>query len=251
MDYRNPDDLRTLVRDANDVQIGLMLGVSSRTIRNWRHKFGINPSSVNQGSTQYILNRSFFQIIDTPEKAYVLGFIAADGAIHRNGRSLSIAIAESDIDHLYAIRDVIGGNNEIHVKTRSSGYQGGTLAVLNLCGVEMVRDLATLGIHPNKASHLCLPSIPSHLESHLIRGLFDGDGHINNRNFSLIGTAELITGVQSSIQFHTGHLLNIRSAKDMPRLVGYRHDRAVLAWIYDSATIVLKRKYEKYNMFWC
>lgn len=251
MDYRNPDDLRTLLRDANDTQIGRMLGVSNRTIRDWRHKFGIDPSSIpNRGSTRYVLDRSFFRTIDTPEKAYILGFIASDGCVHQNGKSLSIAITESDIDHLYAIRDAIGCNNEIHVKTRSSGYQGSRLAVLNLCGVELVRDLATLGILPNKVSHLCFPSIPSHLESHLIRGLYDGDGHVSDRQFYLIGTADLLSGVQSSIQLHTGCLLSTRVTNGMSRLVGYRRDRAVLAWMYDDATIALKRKYEKYRMFW-
>src|SRR5271157_2927622 len=214
MNYRNPDELRTLLHDANDVQIAQMLGVTDRTIRNWRRKFGIEPSSVpNRGSTKYILDRSFFRTIDTPEKAYILGFIAADGCIHQNGKSLSIAITESDVDHLYAIRDAIGCNNEIHAKAkRSSGYSGGRpLVVLNLCGVELVRDLAALGILPNKVSHLCFPSIPSHLESHLARGLYDGDGHINDRHFYLVGTTDLISGVQSSIQLHTGCLLSIRS----------------------------------------
>jgi hypothetical protein len=250
MDYRNPNDLRTLVHDANDVQIGRMLGVSSRTIRNWRHKFGIDSSSVNQGSTLYTLNQSFFRCIDTPEKAYILGFIAADGSIHKSGRSLSIAIAESDIDHLHAIRNAIGCNNEIHTKKRSSGYQGGPLAVLNLCRVEIVHDLATLGILPNKGSHLRFPSIPSHLESHLVRGLFDGDGHISNRNFSLIGTKDLIAGVQSSIHHHTGCFLKNEVANGISRLVGYRHDYVVLEWMYDGATIALQRKFEKYKTFW-
>ncbi len=251
MHYRNPNDLRALLRDANDTQIARMLGVTDRTIRNWRHKFGIEPSSVpNRGSAKYTLNRSFFRTIDTPEKAYILGFIAADGYIHQNGKSLSIAITESDIDHLYAIRDAIGCNNEIHVKTRSSGHQGSRMAVLNLCGVELVRDLATLGILPNKSSHLCFPSIPSNLESHLIRGLYDGDGHVSDRQFYLIGTTDLLSGVQSSIRLHTGYFLSTRVTNGMSRLVGYRRDSAVLAWIYDDATIALKRRYETYKKFW-
>lgn len=253
MDYRNPDDLRALAREANDVQIGLMLGVSTRTIRDWRHRFGIEPSPVpNRGSTKYSLNRSFFRTIDTPEKAYVLGFIATDGCVHRNGKSLSIAIMESDVDHLYAIREVMESTCEIHVKTCSSGYQGGhRLSVLNLCSVELVRDLASLGIVPNKTFNLCFPTIPHHLESHFVRGLYDGDGHLSDRHFYLVGTSALLKGVQSAIQHHTGQLLSNRVINATTgRLVGYRRDHAVLAWMYDNASITLKRKYEKYTKFW-
>lgn len=254
MDYRDPDELRALLLDANDRQIGHMLGVTDRTIRKWRHKFGIEPSPVpNRGSTKYSLNRAFFQTIDTPGKAYILGFIATDGCIHRNGKSLSIALMESDIDHLQTIRDALGGTNEIHVKTSSSGYQAGhRLAVLNLSSVELVRDLATLGIFPNKTFNLRFPVIPSHLESHLIRGLFDGDGHINSRHFYLVGTPDLLIGVQIAIQRHTGCLLSYRMANDThARLTGYRRDRAALAWMYDNPPIALKRKHEKYRTFWC
>ncbi len=252
MDYRNFDDLRMLLRDANDVQIARMFGVTVLTIRNWRHRFELEPSSVpNLGSTKYTLNRSFFRIIDTPEKAYILGFIAADGCVHQNGKSLSIAIQKSDVDHLYAIRDALGGSNEIHLKKRSGGYQGGQqLAVLNLCGIELVRDLANFGIIPNKTHVLFFPSISHHLESHFIRGLYDGDGHIGKKQFHLVGTPDMITGVQSVIQRHTGCLLVTRMVNNFPQLVGNRRDLAVLTWMYENAPITLKRKREKYKMFW-
>lgn len=253
MDYRNLDDLRAMLHDANDRQIAQRFGVDSATIRYWRRKFNLEPSSVpNKGSTKYSLNRTFFRTIDTPEKAYILGFIATDGNIHPNGRSLSIALMESDADHLRIIRDALGGTSEIHVKTCSGGYQGGhRLAVLNLCGVELVRDLEVLGFTPNKTFNLCFPTIPSHLEPHFVRGLYDGDGHIANRHFYLAGIPRLLTSVQSAIQRHTGQVLNIRMVNDtIGRLIGYRRDRAVLAWMYDNATIALKRKHEKYTAFW-
>lgn len=254
MDYRNPDDLRALLCDSNDVQIAHMFGVTDRTIRNWRSKFNIEPSSVpHRGSTKdFTLNRSFFRSIDTPEKAYVLGFIATDGSVHRNGKSLSIAITESDVDLLYAIRDVLGGTNEIHAKCHSGGYPGSRpLAVLHVCSVELVRDLATYGIVANKSLVLCYPFIHPHLEAHFIRGLYDGDGYIGNRQFHIVGTSSLLTGIQSAVHRHLGQSLSHRvDSVNTSRLVGYRRNQDVLAWMYDNATITLKRKQEKYKLFW-
>jgi Homeodomain-like domain len=252
MDYRNPDELRELLRGANDAQIARMLGISSRTVRNWRQRYGIEPSSVpRQRSTQYSLNRSFFRTIDTSNKAYILGFIAADGSIHRNGKSLDIALMESDIAHLYAIREAMEGTMQIHTKTCHSGYQGGhSLARLHLCGVEMIRDLASLGITSKKTARLHFPVLPTALESHFIRGLYDGDGYIGHRQFHLIGTIDLLTSVQKAIQRHTSSLLHLSMVNGMARLSGYRKDRTVLTWMYDSAPLALQRKREKYLTFW-
>ena len=47
---------------------------------------------------KYALNEAFFEIIDSEEKAYWLGFIAADGCVYR--RTLSINLNIKDKAHL-------------------------------------------------------------------------------------------------------------------------------------------------------
>ena len=51
-------------------------------------------------------NQEFFDIIDTEEKAYILGFIYADGCNNRHPSTgeLSIAQMERDIDILLKIK---------------------------------------------------------------------------------------------------------------------------------------------------
>jgi DNA-binding transcriptional regulator WhiA len=47
-----------------------------------------------------VQNREFFDIIDTQEKAYWLGFFYADGSLWKNGKQLSILLSQNDIEHL-------------------------------------------------------------------------------------------------------------------------------------------------------
>ena len=59
---------------------------------------------------------------------------------------------------------------------------------LNLGGRKLVSDLNALGVHANKTLTATFPAIRPDLERHLVRGLWDGDGWVGKRQFSLIGT---------------------------------------------------------------
>lgn len=54
--------------------------------------------------SKYTYNSNYFNVIDTPEKAYWLGFIAADGCVSINSKTnsgeLTIKLQISDNDHL-------------------------------------------------------------------------------------------------------------------------------------------------------
>src|SRR5262249_16934814 len=55
------------------------------------------------------VKRDFFKVIDTNEKAYWLGFLAADGAIFSNGRQYSVTLdlQPRDLHWLERFRDTI------------------------------------------------------------------------------------------------------------------------------------------------
>ena len=247
------ETLSALLVTMNDRQIGRRFGVTGRTIGNWRRSLCLSPSTLpNIGSQKYQLNRSFFRSIDTPDKAYVLGFIIADGAIHRSGKTVTIAVKPSDVKILESIQRSAGSTAPVHTRLVTQGFDNRPhhLALIHLSSKAIVSDLAHLGVHPAKSSNATFPSIPPHLESHLVRGLFDGDGYIGRRLFELVGSSPLLEGVRECVYRHTDCQLVRRTNNNHPSLFGYRRVRCALLWIYESATLALERKLDSYHRYW-
>jgi hypothetical protein len=93
---------------------------------------GVNIRDNTENSRRYYHDEDYFEIIDTPEKAYWLGFIYADGFIESKragfgNQKLGITIAECDADHLDKFKQCISSTNPIKVypnrlKTPSFSY---------------------------------------------------------------------------------------------------------------------------------
>jgi len=140
----------------------------------WR-KHG-DPSVVlprSYGVTRkYAINEGYFDRIETPEQAYWLGFIAADGGVlNRDGTyRLSVELKKDDADHLQLLADALSSN--VPVKF----YRG--CASVTFHSLRMIESLARFGIVERKSA-TCKPwaGLPE-LMPHYWRGLFDGDGTI-------------------------------------------------------------------------
>lgn len=109
---------------------------------------------------------------------------------------------------------------------------------------KLVKDLAALGVTPNKTFLLKYAEIPTHLERHYLRGLLDGDGTMHSKIWGFLGTEALIDGVIGAIARHTGVTLKKRKQGKLFRAEGYKSARAVLAWLYSDASIFLRRKHK-------
>jgi len=241
----------------SSAEIAKRFDITQQTVNYWRKKFGLPRPPVARpihGNNQkYGTDRDFFARIDTPAKAYILGFIIADGSIHKNGKGVTIAIQKNDVSLLREIAAELGCTAPIGRKVPSRSPSGMPLAVLNLCGRKLTADLNALGVHHDKSYTATYPTVPEHLESHLIRGLWDGDGWIGKRQFSLAGTHALVEGVADSIYRHTGCRLRIRKASngsDCYYAQGSRRDRAVMQWLYADPGLAMARKAGVYWLHW-
>lgn len=69
---------------------------------------------------KYNYNTTYFEKIDSPEKAYWLGFLYADGCVRKNGKSLILEITLSKTDKLQLekLRNVLSPNNVIYDKVK-------------------------------------------------------------------------------------------------------------------------------------
>lgn len=249
-------DRETMLRltsEMNDRQISRIYGCNSCTVAKWRDRYGIprSPRQSGGNTTRWQTNRDYFAAIDTPEKAYILGFLIADGHVNRTGYKVEVSVKEADSPLLQAIADEIGCDAPLRPMTNR--YDGSTMMRLTFCGKKLVGDLNELGVFHDKSKTAVWPAVPPELEGHLARGLWDGDGHIARYQFSIIGTPALLDGLVAAAERHTGCLLRRRlGGRDRAYhyACGTRRDTAVLHWMYSGAGIALERKRERFTSYW-
>lgn len=133
-------------------KIAEQLGVSRQTVTNFVKKEGLyQPAIKTRAVRTYAFDEGFFEEINSENKAYWLGFIAADGGIRQDGLRLTIELAIKDKEHLEKFNCSIRSQNPIKEYQRE--YPSAT-AVIN--SKKVCIDLAKYGIIPNKTENLIL-----------------------------------------------------------------------------------------------
>lgn len=231
----------------------------------------INDKAYNMGlmreMVRYEYDDSFFEVIDTEEKAYWLGFIIADGCISQifnnktgalKSRTMEISLAKKDEGHLHKFLNSIKSNKPIESKVvvlKDIRYPVSKVSINNK---KICNDLITLGCTPKKSLTVEFPTqdkVPNELIKHFVRGYFDGDGCIsyNHENqtyiVSFVGTMDVITGIQS-IASNYGLSANSIVKKGNAYQTswgGFGNLRNWFSFLYEDATIFLDRKKVKFE----
>lgn len=201
----------------------------------------------------YKYNKNFFEIIDTEEKAYWLGFIAADGNIRKDLHKMRIELNVQDKGHLEKFRTAINGNMPIKEWTRQKNRS----CYIEVNSVKLCTDLLQYGITPNKSLTLDIffEKIPIELQHHFIRGYFDGDGSLNMYKkdgyeyweINFIGTKKFLTYIMNF--FNKKHKISTCGNNFRFNFKKGNDIKDILDILYQDATIVLDRKKEKYDKF--
>jgi dUTP pyrophosphatase len=190
------------------------------------------------GVIKYNYNRKLFKNIDTEEKAYILGFIAADGSLSPS--TVSIFVNKKDVDIIEKIKNYICPFFPIKPKDDLMG--------ISINSKEIVKDICNhLKILPKKKSGIIsFPNINNNLKIHFIRGVFDGDGHIRTTD----GRDHPECGISNYSQKLLGGIvdnINIKPIFEKNR-ISFSGINALdfLSQLYDNASIYLNRKYWLY-----
>jgi hypothetical protein len=211
------------------------------------------------------MNERLFENINSEESAYFLGLLISDGNVFKDntGRqaSISITLNLKDVYMLEKFKKVVNSNTSISNDRRGCGQ----IAVRSNL---MAKDLAKYGVVPRKSYYTYLPQIPDKWMSHLIRGIFDGDGSImakpspnkdgHNRflhSISFCGTHELMTNI-SDYAFEKLHLKQKPTIYDYAdknlsevKIQNIEDIKTFGDWMYNNSTIYLNRKKDIYNNF--
>jgi len=220
--------------------------VHRKAIRYWLKKRGtyIKPYE------KYTINAKAYEKIDTESKAYVLGFIYADGSIV--GNALQIAVHPKDKEILRVVLMTLKSSHPIKKYYYNQSYAVSRIYIKN-------KKLACLlkkhGVMERKTNRLTVPEIKIHTR-HFMRGYFDGDGSISGTNyrpyFSVTGHLPFISEFQEKLMKYCGlnktkiHYYKHTSAVSLG-YCGRKQLRKIFHFLYDDATVFLRRKKEKFN----
>lgn len=245
------------------LQISKEVPYSYDVVRRVLVENGIKIRSNSYNSRKYHCNEHYFDEIDSPEKAYWLGFIYADGYISFPDYSflLGIGLAKQDEEHLIKFKNAINSNHKINTY-KSHGYANTMYSRITIRSDHMCKQLMQKGVVLHKTNILKFPYniVPDDLMSHFIRGYFDGDGcltyHIkkgtNRTVFSIkiVGTKEVLEGINKYIPINKTFNLTKRRKNNTNNynleIGGNKQVGVVLDYMYKNSTVHLDRKYEKY-----
>ena len=252
-------------------KLGVKYSVPHKCILKILHKYNVKVDG-NKIKRKYTINLNYFDKIDTSNKAYILGFLYADGSVNYKKATLTMSLQEEDKYILEAIKDEIGSNRPLEYLDYSNkhnfGYCYKNQYRMSIFNKHMVDSLSNIGMVQNKSLVLKFPNIPKELYSHFIRGYFDGDGSFSyyfvkgNDKLQTIITITSTHCFCESIRNILIEELNIpgggiyeASCKNGITKVlsfgGNEQNKIILDWLYKDAKMFLKRKHDKYiNCFY-
>jgi hypothetical protein len=133
---------------------------------------------------KYKVDYNYFSRIDEEYKAYILGFIYADGSIGQppgnRQLKLTISIQEEDGYILHKLAKEAGGRSVSIIHPPSSAIRGWkSKALLDIPSDILCRTLINYGCNINKSKvGITFPKLNKEMIPHFIRGFMDGNGSI-------------------------------------------------------------------------
>lgn len=235
-------------------KIAKNFGINSSTVCRILKRNNIDIRPATENKRKYKIVEDFFENIDTEEKAYFLGFLYADGHIHKRKNNFSLKLKHIDESILKKFAKLIYIDFcDENIKKYNKIYP-----MIDVYSIKMVSDLIRHGCTPKKSLKIRLPysSVPNSLMRHFLRGVFDGDGCLSiNKNNSrykvnLIGYYLFIKDVKeylfNELNINTSLRQERRSKSKEVYDITYsaRQDVVKLVnFLYKDSTIYLDRKY--------
>lgn len=248
-------------------KIGVKFNLYHKQVRKILDELNIEKS--NKSRRKHTLDENYFDIIDTQNKAYILGFLYADGYNSIDKSTIRLQLQACDYEILEKMRLELKSDKELKFircdnKIASNGYISKNMYQLEVYSKHMCEQLDKLGMHQNKSLILEFPDwLSEDLYSHFIRGYFDGDGSYCYRHASRYGERDLITFTSTNnfcektkqiINTYTnaigGGIYDCSSHNGITKVLSFSgkiQTKVILDWMYNDAELYLERKYLKYQ----
>ena len=214
-----------------------------------------------EAKRQTYYDETFFEQINTHEKAYVLGLIMTDGNIIKNYNGFEIQLTKEDGYILEKIGDLIGASKTHPIqkincaaKRRQEGFASAKdMERLTVHNKKIASDLKNMGVVRQKTKILRYNNcVPEEFLSSFFRGLMDGDGTIgfskNGFPWCHICTTASFKFAEDLVKLNpnlnidrpTDNLYNVRVGGGKSKILEF------IKGLYEyKGDLYLRRKYEK------
>lgn len=225
--------------------VGLTRGACAFALR----RYHVPQRTPSETRRTYARDETFFDEIDSEEKAYWLGFIAADGCIHN--RSLVIRLCATDRAHLLKLTTALKYAGPIHDVAGGGPYNSKPQVHLGLCSERLTDALQRHGITPAKSLTLAPWCGPDDLMRHYWRGVLDGDGWwsiaaCGRFQVGLGGSLEIVRAFAQFMRVRLGAIARVSAHKSIFRVAFGSKElvRGAARFFYQDASIWLDSKRE-------
>ena len=259
-----------LLNKMSILKISKKFNVSATPIRRILEENGVKIRTLSEEFLKNSFDETFFNKIDTEEKAYWLGFLYADGYVSAKQSKVcksiqyKLTIILAEIEPLEKFKKCINSTHNI----KNSNYKGYKQFYLNITSKILHDQLTKLGCFENKSLTLKFPTndqVPKELLCHFIRGYFDGDGSISKSTMKqkrnkatfiylksqvqICGTNEFLTELRKNLPFNASIVKDKRKVTNTWSLSfnGIKRSYSFYKWLYENSHVYLNRKKEKFE----
>lgn len=249
-------------------ETSIKFNISTSTLKRRLNDAGVitklDIDSLRKKKILYPIDETYFEEINTSDKAYILGLLYSDGHMLTNRKQIRLKL--TDIDLLEQVKTKMKYNKPLNDnKTLKETHK--KAKTLIICNTKIYDDLNKLGCYKNKTFDCNLPNLNDEYLGDFLRGFFDGDGCIyvgkDKRNDNLVGEVVVISTnnfINDVIKYLNICEINASYFSDRNhdnRIGKFRirqHDSLTKFFmlIYGNITndsIYLERKYNKYKQF--
>lgn len=223
-------------------------------------RMGVERRDSGDTNRRYKLNQTFFDVIDTEEKAYVLGFLYGDGCVNFSNGIIG-ATGPADDKQIYEDMNRACGSDR-PARLNKRGYVD-----WRIHSIKIRNRLFELGVIPNKTKVIEFPHqhLPENLYRHFIRGLFDSDGsltiyrdrrcHTDRKVacWTIFSTEKMLAFIKRYMrdqEIETNELIHDKRCYANSRILGTSKARSLVkiySFLYDNATLFLQRKKRRFE----
>ena len=172
------------------VKTGKLIGVNQRIVRKVLINNNIHIRSLAEANRansinvrKYGVNDDYFDN-ESSNMAYILGFLAADGTVAKNGNRIKIGLSSVDRKFLELIKEELGAESNILDYETSNGYM---VSEFSFTSQKIKQKLTEYNIVPGKTETFTFPiNLSKKYWVDFIRGYFDGDGSVGTAGPSAI-----------------------------------------------------------------